>query len=102
MRIRSDPARGLEVEGIVAPIAGMRVQGGIVGYDDGFFWNEHGGGTDFQGLRTRAGGLGDCDGGVETYGLELAGECQMTSTRDPGESLTTTAKQRGRRGNTAS
>ena len=102
MRIQGDPARGLELEGIVAPITGMRVQGGIVGYDDGLFWNKHGGGTDSQGLRTRARGLGDCNGGVETYGLELAREGQITSTRDPGESLTTTAKQRGRRGNTAS
>ena len=102
MRIRCDPARGLEIEGIVAPITGMRVQGGIVGYDDCLFRDKHGGGTDSQGLRTRAGGLGDCNGGVKTYGLELARECQVTSTQDPGESLTTTAKQRGRRGNTAS
>ena len=80
----------------------MRVQSGIVGYDDCLLWDKHGGGTDFQGLRTRAGGLGDCNGGVETYCLELAGECQIAFTRDPGKSLTTTAKQRGRCGNTTS
>lgn len=86
----------------MAPIAGMRVQCGIVGYDDCVLWDKHGVGTEFQGLRTRAGGLGDCDGGVETYCLELARGCQVASTQDAGGSLTTTAKQRGRRGNAAS
>ena len=80
----------------------MRVQCGIVGYDDCVLWDKHGVGTEFQGLRTRAGGLGDCNGGVETYCLELAGICQVASMQDGGDSLTTTAKQRGRRGNAVS
>lgn len=86
----------------MAPIPGMRVQCGIVGYDDCVLWDKHGVGAEFQGLRTRTRGLGDCNGSVETHCLELARLCQVGSRQDAGGSLTTTAKQRGRRGNTAS
>lgn len=80
----------------------MRVQCGIVGYNECVLWDKHGVSTEFQGLRTRAGGFGNCDGGVEAYSLELARMCQVASTKEAGGSLTTTAKQRGRRGNVAS
>ena len=53
----------------------MRVQRGIVGYDDGVLGDKHGFCIEFERLRTRAGGFGDCDGGVETYRLKLVAMC---------------------------
>ena len=63
----------------MAPITGMRVQCGIIGYDDCVFGDKHGARTEFQGLRTRAGRLGDCNGGVETYCFKLARVFQADS-----------------------
>ena len=78
------------------------MQCGIVGYDHCVLWDNHRLGTEYQGLRTRGVGLDNCNGGEETYCFELARFCQIAFTPDGGESITTTAKQRGRRGNMAS
>lgn len=81
----------------------MGVQCGVVGYDDGVLRDEHGVGTNLQGLRARAGRFGYGNGSVKTYSLVLAG-ClgQFACTKDARGSLTTTAKQRGRCGKAAS
>lgn len=51
----------------------MGVQCGVVGYNDGVLWDEHGVGTKLQGLRARAGRFGYGNGGVKTHSLVLAG-----------------------------
>lgn len=45
---RGDPSRWLEFNGIITPIAGMRVQCGIIWDDDCVFGDHDGGGAEFQ------------------------------------------------------
>lgn len=50
----------------------MRVQCRVVRYDYCVLRNQYLAVAKLQGLRVRACGFGDCNGGVETYCLELA------------------------------
>ena len=45
---RGDPSRWLEVDGIITPIAGMRVQCGIIRDNDRVLWDHDGVGAEFQ------------------------------------------------------